>query len=162
MDISELISALDDPKVKDALKAILKSHKGAEDVAADESAAATMEADAGVTDADKKPEDAQAPALMRATARMSRAFKRQIAEVTAGIGIKAEAAATALLGKGGKFQVSAGNEVSDEYTATLAKFLAVESNPQKAAFAMLKKHPELTPAHENATRARMAKLIPQH
>jgi len=121
-----------------------------------------MEADAGVTEADKKPEDAQKPALMRATARMTRAFSRKLEEARADVGIKAEAAATALLGKGGKFQVSTGNEVSDEYTATLAKFLAVESNPQKAAFAMLKKHPELTPAHENATRARMAKLIPQH
>lgn len=116
MDISELIAALDDPKVKDALKAILKSHKGPEDIAAE------MEADAGVKPEDKKPEDDQKPALMRATARCSRAFKRQLAEVSAEIGIKSEAAATALLGKGGKFQVSGGEWKTElPFTALLAK-----------------------------------------
>jgi len=160
--LAQLQSLLATPEGKAMLQGCLDGHSKAADTAADESAAAAMESDAGVTDADKKPEDSQTAALMRCVARMSRAFQRQLAEARADVGIKAEAAATALLGKGGKFQVSTGNEVSDEYTATLAKFLAVEPNPQKAAFAMLKKHPELTPAHENATRARMAKLIPQH
>lgn len=47
MDISELLSLLDDPKCKDAIKAIVKSHKDASDTdaaAADDQSVATMRA----------------------------------------------------------------------------------------------------------------------
>lgn len=144
MDINELIAALADPKVQDAVAAIIKSHKADTSAAEDESAAATMEADAGVTDADKKPEDAQSPALMRSVARMSRAFKRQLAEARADVGIKAEAAATALLGKGGKFQVSGGEGGSDEVETALASQIAAGAKDRATAiFRLAKDKPEL-------------------
>ena len=170
MDISELIAALDDPKVKDALKAILKSHKGAEEVtdtAEDITEAAAMESDAGVTDADKKKEDDTKPAIMRAQLRIARVNTRLTAALKSDrVAILAEAKtqaageATALLGKGGFIKQGEGTEGADVYTATLAKFAAVEANPAKAAMLMLRKHPELQPQHDEATRVRLAKLNP--
>lgn len=167
MDISELLAALDDPAVKAAVKAILKSHTSAEDAASDTADTATAtaaETEAGVTDADKKPEDDSKPALMRAQLRIQRAGLRLIeaqrAALLAEVKLAGEASATALLGKGGFLRAS-DDKGGDEYTATLAKFTAIESNPVKAAALMLRKHPELQPAHDESVRARLAKLNPQ-
>lgn len=77
MDIQELITLLDDPKAKDAIKAIVKSHQ---DPAEDTNAAA-MEADAGVSDSDRKESDKNTPAMMRAMLRISRSVRRQISEL---------------------------------------------------------------------------------
>ena len=168
MDISELIAALDDPAVKAAVKAILKSHTGPADDSAEEvTEAATMESDAGVTDADKKKEDDTKPAIMRAQLRIARVNTRLTAALKADrVAILAEAKtqaageATALLGKGGFIKQGEGNADANEYVATLAKFTAVEANPAKAAMLMLRKHPELQPQHDEATRVRLAKLNP--
>lgn len=105
---------------------------------ADETAAEAMEKACGVTDADKRPEDDQQPALMRAFSRMSRAQSRVIdekvakakEEMTAEISLKSEAAATALLGKGGRFEVTGGkteNKEADEYDALVTAKLT--ANP---------------------------------
>jgi len=169
MDISELIAALDDPKVKEALKAIIKSHKDASeevtDTAEDITEAAAMESDAGVTDTDTKPEDDSKPAIMRAQLRIARvntrltaALKADRAAILAEAKTQAAGEATALLGKGGFIKQGEANAGASTYTATLAKFTAVESNPVKAAMLMLRKHPELQPQHDEATRARLAKL----
>jgi len=162
MDISELLALLDDPKCKEAIKAIVKSHKGddtTEDTASEEAA--------GVTEADKSSDDDTSPALMRSVRRIHRATIRQAKEIIATeksailseASLKGEASATALLGKGGLLKAKEGQEHADKYTATLAKFKEVESNEQKAVYMMLRKHPELMPAHELATRERMAKLV---
>jgi hypothetical protein len=162
MDISELLALLDDPKCKEAIKAIVKSHKGddtTEDTASEEAA--------GVTEADKSSDDDTSPALMRSVRRIHRATIRQAKEIIATeksailseASLKGEASATALLGKGGLLKAKEGQEHADKYTATLAKFKEVEPNEQKAVYMMLRKHPELMPAHELATRERMAKLV---
>lgn len=124
MDINELITLLDDPKCKDAIKAIVKSHQDP----ADESAAATMEADAGVSDSDKKDEDKQKPAMMRAVLRISRAITRKLGELKtektallAQVKVDSEAAATAFLGKSKITQNNGGD--GGDITAT-AKFNA--------------------------------------
>ena len=124
MDISEFLAALDDPKVKAALKAIMKSHQDAPDpadAAADDSAASEMESAADVQDEDKKPEDDAKPALMRAAIRVARSVTRQTAALKtaqadfaknetallAKAATESKAAATALLGKGGFIQQGA-------------------------------------------------------
>ncbi len=108
MDIQELLAALDDPAVKAAVKAILKSHTGPEDDAAkasEDSAAAEMESAADVKPEDKKPEDDKKPALMRAMLRSERARnRREEAGQTAlleTVKTTAKAESTALLGAGG-------------------------------------------------------------
>lgn len=173
MDINELIQALADPKVQDAVAAIIKSHKKDSDAAtatAEEAPAAEMEAAAGVTDADKKDEDKTKSALMSrmdiARLRIYKSITRKIGELATEktallneVKTTARVEATALLGKGG-FQIQSGGGGGNEdvYSATLAKFTAIESNPQKAALMMLRKHPELMPAHADATRARISKF----
>ena len=163
MDINELIEALKDEKVQAAVSAIIKSHKADKPEEADaEAPAAKMESAAGVTDADKKDEDKEKPALMRAAIRVSRAIKRQIGELAATetallakVDVKVKASETALLGKSG-FQTQGGDKTGNVYDATLAKFTAIESNPQKAALAMLRKHPELFAEHQERTAKRIA------
>lgn len=164
--ISQLAEACKDPHKLAAFKALMKSVASASaiDTAADDASAATMESDAGVTDADKKPEDDQKPALMRAITRVNRAHARQTATLRADTLRDAEALLTKNLGKGGKFHIPTDDSVNgDEYTAKLAKYTeTAKGNSVLGAFRLLKDHPELTPAHEAATRARMAKLSPQH
>lgn len=163
MDIAELIAALDDPKVKTALKAILKSHEDPADAAAEDSAAATMEADSGVTDADKKPDDEQTPALMRAAIRCERArnrkFNEQKTALLSEMETKIKASETALLGRG-KF-LPAGDEKkdADTYTATLSTYKeASKGNEVLAVARMLKDKPELLGEYEKRQRDRCAKL----
>ncbi len=164
MDITELLAALDDPAVKAAVKAILKSHTGPEE----EAEAAAMESDSGVTDDDKKKDDDQKPALMRATLRCNRARDRKLNEALAKAPekvaflaeVKTAAAAevTALLGKGAFIGIGEGNKYADVYTATLAEYRKTSKNDEGAIFRMLSDHPELYDAHKNATVNQMAKL----
>jgi len=171
MDINELIQALADPKVQEAVNAIIKSHKS-DAAAQEEPAAAEMESAAGVTDEDKKEGDEAKPAMLRAQIRATRAFARLAkaaatadhTALLAEVEKTAKASATALLGKGSIPQGTGTGDngtAPDTYVVTLAKFTAVEANPVKAAMLMLRKHPELLPAHEAATRARLATLTPQ-
>lgn len=161
MDIQELLAALNDPAVKTALQSILKSHEGPAEAEA-ETEAATMESEADVTEADKKPEDDQKPALMRAAIRCERARKRQFAAektaLLAEVKTTAKAEATALIGKGALVQSSAEPVEKDGYTAKLAEYRKNAPNDQVAAFRLLKDHPEHLDAHMEATAARVAKL----
>lgn len=164
MDINELIEALKDEKVQAAVSAIIKSHKA--DSTSDDTASAEMESDAGVGDGDKKADDDQKPALMRACLRVGRAFKRQIAEAKANAIDKtallaeaktvAQAETTALLGKSGFIGHSGADGTTDTYTATLAKYQKDEPNGQKALAKMLRENPDLYPVHEQRTRLRVA------
>lgn len=77
MDVNELITALQDPAVLAAIKAIVKSVEAAQP---DDTDATAMEADAGVTDEDKKDTDSGSPALMSAV-RINRATARKIKSV---------------------------------------------------------------------------------
>jgi hypothetical protein len=165
MDIQELITLLDDPKCKDAIRAIVKSHQDT----ADDSAAAEMESDAGVTDDDKKKEDDQKPALMRAALRSIRAIKRQniksLADQETAILEKAKAAsaadATALLGRAGFPGIGAGKKDEEAYTATLSKYKdTANGNEVVAVRRMLHDHPELASQWEASQRAKCAKLVP--
>ena len=116
MDITELLAALDDPAVKAAVKAILKSHTGPDEVT--EEAATATETEAGVMEEDKKPEDDAKPALMRSALRVHRATLRQAkaiiatekTAILAEASLKGEASATALLGKGGLLKPKEGDE----------------------------------------------------
>lgn len=162
MDIQELLAALDDPAVKAAVKAILKSHQDP----ADDTASAEMESDAGVTDDDKKKEDDQKPALMRAALRVGRAIKRQLTELNAKsidkVALLAEAKtiataeATALMGKGGFIGHGSGSGEDDAYTAKLAEYTKTAPNAQVALTRMLRDNPELYAEHEERTRKRVA------
>lgn len=165
MDISELITMLSDPSVKDAIKAIIKSVEANEPDVTD-TEAATMESDAGVTDADKKKEDDKMPATMRAmvrinraTARMSKAFATEKVALLAEVEVKAGAAATALLGKGGFIKQGDGNQNGDTYTATLATYTEkADGNVIKGTALMLKARPEFLGEYEKRTRERVAKF----
>lgn len=163
MEVTEFITLLQDQSVREALKAIIKSvEKGADD-----SEAAAMESDAGVSDADKKKDDDQQPALMRAVGRITRAFKRQLGEAIAAqpdktallaeVKTAAAAEATALLGKGGFIGHGDGGN-SDLYTATLAKYRETSKTDGEAVRRMLADKPELYDAHKQATANQIAKL----
>lgn len=150
MDINELITALADPKVQEAVKAIIKSHQSDADTA-DEAPAAEMEAAADVKDEDKKPEDDQRPALMRAAIRVGRAIRRQAAELKASktailaeAKVQAGAEATALLGKGGYIQQGVNNNPGDELeTAIAAQLSAGAKDLPTAIFRIAKDKPEI-------------------
>jgi len=91
-----LVAALANPDVSAAIAKIAQGSDDDEPSVADaamsdEKAAAEMEDAAGVTDADKKPEDDKKPALMRAFARCNRAHKRQLAANQDSIITQAEA-----------------------------------------------------------------------
>lgn len=129
MDINELITLLDDPKCKDAIKAIVKSHQDVD--------TASAESDAGVTTADMKSSDDQMPATMRAQLRMARATARKLVDlktateslettktaILAQAKTDAAAEATAMLGKSGFPKLDPGQKTE---TAT-AKFNAAVS-----------------------------------
>lgn len=167
--ITKLAAALKDPTIHAAVTAMVKATKPApEETAADDTASAEMESAAGVTDADKKDEDKDKPALMRAAIRCERARNRKMNEFIAGektallaeVKTASKAEATALLGKSGFQTQGAGGDGGDAYTATLATFKASEPNDQKAVYAMLKKHPELQANHDAKMRERVEKLRP--
>jgi len=125
MDIQELIAALGDPAVKDALSAIIKSHKGESE---DEGMMEAAKMEAGVSAEDKKPEDEGKPAIMSAIAQINRAHKRQFAALSKQIEeapIKAKAALAASIGSG-DFKISTQPD-------TLTSELESELNAQIAA-----------------------------
>jgi len=138
MDITELLAALDDPAVKAAVKAILKSHTGPDEAATEEAATAT-ETEAGVMEEDKKPEDDTKPALMRSAVRIHRATLRQAKAIIAAertailaeAALKGEASATALLGKG-KFVQQSEVKGEDEYESLLIAKLAANPSLSRA------------------------------
>lgn len=153
MDISELIAALDDPKVKTALKAILKSHEDAPDASAD-TAAAAMESDAGVTDADKKPDDEQKPALMRAALRCERARNRKFADqkttLLSEVDTKVKASETALLGRGKFLDANTdGDAAKDGETFIASQITAGCPNRATAIARMAKDKPLLYATFRN-------------
>lgn len=165
MDIQELLTALDDPAVKAAVKAILKSHTGPEEDAAADSA----ESDAGVSDADKKKDDDQQPALMRAVGRITRAFKRQLGEAVAAqpdktallaeVKTAAAAEATALLGKGGFIGIGGDGQSGDEYEKALAKCTAdAGGNAVKGGAILMREYPHLMHEYGRRQELRVAKL----
>ncbi len=105
--------------LKETLPALLAEHKTAllSEMKEKEGDYAKMEENCGVTEEDKLPEDEQAPALMRAQARISRAIARQAkslaAEKTAILAeakVQATAEATALLGRSGFPGIGTGNQ----------------------------------------------------
>jgi hypothetical protein len=126
--------------------------------------AAAAEAEAGVTDADKKESDGEMPAAVcaairihRATVRLTNAALAASKDETVKL---AEAKFTQAIGSG-KFNITSGKEDANEYTAKLAEYRKTAPSDQMAAFRLLKDHPELLPQHEEATRARIAKLTPK-
>ena len=135
MDINELIAALADPKVQDAVAAIIKSHKKdipadapvEDDVMEDTEAAATMEDAAGVADGDKSDADKDKPAVLRAVLNSIRAIKRQLDgnqdAVSEKAAVLAEAKFTKAIGTG-KFQIAAPTEKPElPFVAVLKKHL---------------------------------------
>lgn len=151
MDISELITMLSDPKVKDALKAIIKSVEANEPDPADDQAASDLETEAGVMEADKKPEDDAKPALMRAQLRVGRAIRRQTAElaknetaILAKAKTQAEAAATSVIGKGAIIKQGEDVKPNDIETAINAEIAAGKSkNRATALLSIARKNPKL-------------------
>jgi len=140
MDINELIAALGDPAVKTALKAILDSHEEAAPAAPD---TAEMEATAGVTADDKKPEDDNQPALMAAFARCNRAIKRQLETAKGEAVVLAEAKFTAALGSG-KFTLPAAPAAKDEVEEAIAAQISAGAKDRSTAiFRLAKDKPEI-------------------
>lgn len=131
------IAAMIDEKIAAAMKP-----------ATDEAEMATAaEADAGVTEADKKPEDEAKPAAMRAALRIHRATTRQtLAALAANQGetVKlAEAQFTKALGSG-KFSIQADEKDKDEVKAALAGYItAGAKNEAVAILRLAKDKPEL-------------------
>jgi hypothetical protein len=160
MDINEFLTLLKDPQTLAALKSIIKSVEDGQD---DDAAAAEMEKDAGVTDADKKKEDDQKPALMRSVARLARVISRQAKSIEdnktallAEVKTQSEAAATALLGNGN--YIRKGVDGADTFTAKLAEYRKLAPNDVIAGQRLLKDHPEMTPQWEAHQRERCANL----
>ena len=154
MDIQELLTALDDPAVKAAIKAILKSHQdasAAEPDAAMDDATAEMEKDADVKPEDKKKEDDAKPALMRrflptirALNRRSNALAVNETALLAKAEVASKAAATALLGKGGFIQQGAGATHTEDGETFIAAQLASGCKSRAAALMRMNKDkPEL-------------------
>jgi hypothetical protein len=104
---------------------------------------AEMEATAGVTDADKKPEDEKAPALMAAFARCNRAIKRQLETAKGEAVVLAEAKFTAALGSG-KFTIPAAVAAKDEFEEAIAAQIASGAKDRNVAlFRLAKDKPEI-------------------
>lgn len=131
------IAALIDEKIAAAMKP-----------ATDEAEMATAaEADAGVTDADKKPEDESKPAAMRAALRIARATNRITLAALATAKDEtvklAEAQFTKALGSG-KFSIQADEKDKDEVKAALAGYItAGAKNEAVAILRLAKDKPEL-------------------
>jgi hypothetical protein len=131
------IAAMIDEKIAAAMKP-----------ATDEAEMATAaEADAGVTDADKKPEDEAKPAAMRAALRIARATNRITLAALATAKDEtvklAEAQFTKALGSG-KFSIQADEKDKDEVKAALAGYItAGAKNEAVAILRLAKDKPEL-------------------
>lgn len=153
--IEDLKTLLADPQAKAIIQGALNGHSDAEEKAEaemEDAAAAEMESAAGVTDEDKKKEDEQKPALMRAVLRVGRAQKRQLAAEKTALLAAAKAEATSLIGKGPILPLATGDSPDAE---TPEKFIAARLADGKAktrahAVALMgKTKPELYQAHLN-------------
>lgn len=155
MTVEELIALLQDPKVHSAIEAMVKSQKPAEpdgDEAAMEDAdtAAAMEKDAGVTDADKKDEDKESPAVLRAVLSSIRALKRQLDgnqdAVSEKAAVLAEAKFTKSIGTG-KFKITGAAEKPElPFVAVLKKHLDTGA---KRPIAIMRAKNDAKPAEYN-------------
>ncbi len=152
MDINELLSLLDDPaacdKILAMVKAAQKGHASADMEDADVDAAMSA---AGVTDADKKPEDASKTKVTRAILTLARATQRQLSAITTDrktlldeAATKAEANFTAKLGKGGTFVPSEVKTENDAFEAAVqSQITAGAPNRARAIFRVQKDKPDL-------------------
>ena len=152
MTLDDIKQVLSTPEGEAYLNGILKAHakmksdSDADEVAKNEEAAAEMESASGVTDGDKKDEDAPKPALMRACIRVGRMIARKSAELEAKtkelatqkeallseVKTTAKAEATALLGKGG-FQIQGGGKSAENDPETfIAARLSEKKSPNRA------------------------------
>lgn len=135
------IKALVAPMIAEAIAAAAVKPE----VEAEVEMAAVAEADAGVTEADKKPEDEAKPAAMRAALRIHRATTRQtLAALAANQGetVKlAEAQFTKALGSG-KFNIQA-DEKGDEVEKALAAYTATGASKSVAILRLAKDKPEV-------------------
>lgn len=153
MDIQELLTLLDDPKCKDAIKAIVKSHQSPED----KDEADKAESDAGVSDADKKEGDDKKPAMMRAALRISRATIRKANEVAGETKTailkeakeSVETQATALLGAGNFPKLANDQKTGTELETALSAYTSTGCNRGTAILRLANDNPALY----NAARA---------
>ncbi len=157
--IDDLKAVCENPEGKEMLRGALKGH----DKASEDTAAAEMESDAGVTDADKKSDDEQKPALMRAALRCERARNRKFAAnqtaLLSEVDTKIKASETALLGRGPFLSADDQKKSGDLYTATLTTYKeASKGNEVLAVARMLKDKPEFLGEYEKRQRERCAKL----
>lgn len=154
--IDDLKQLLADPEAKALIQGSIDGHTDYTDEAA------AMEADAGVTDADKKDDDAKQPALMAAMRRVQRATLRKAYDIVSSAASTAakfaEAAVVTKLGSV-KFAKQEDNTQGDTYTAKLAEYRKTAPNDVVAGARLLKDHPELMGEHEKATRARCARMV---
>lgn len=130
MDIAEFIAMLDDPKVKDAIKALVKAHKDpAESTDAEDAA---LEKDAGVTADDKKTEDAAMSRAGRMAIQFHRAALRiaktngaiELAKLSGEIKVQSEASVVAALGASPFSAVAAAKKDGDEWENKVQAHLA--------------------------------------
>jgi len=134
------IKALVAPMIAEAIAAAAVKPE----VEAEVEMAAAAETEAGVTDADKKPEDEGKPAAMRAALRIARATSRLTQAALAASKDEtvklAEAQFTKALGSG-KFAIPAGDDKTDEVEKALAAYSGI-SKPQ-AILKLAKDKPEV-------------------
>ena len=139
----------DEDKIEVA-KMIADAIAGMKPASPDAEPIAEMEASAGVTDADKKPEDDKAPAMMAAFARCNRAIKRQLEASKAEAVVLAEAKFTAALGAG-KFSLPTAPAAKDEVEEAIAAQIAAGApNRNIALFRLAKDKPEIYNAARKA------------
>lgn len=146
-DLKEVCST---PEGKEMLRSAIKGHDNAE-AQMEDSAAAEMEKDGGVKDEDKKPEDEQKPALMRAALRCNRAHVRQSRAVAADetallakVDLQAKASATALLGNGKFLNIGEDGKTGDEVEIALTAQIAAGAKDRATAiFRLAKDKPAL-------------------
>lgn len=112
--------------------------------------AAALESSAGVTDADKKPEDAQLSPAMCAATRVNRAAMRKLAELKEEAPKLAEAYLAQKIGSG-DFKLTQGNGDEKDFDAVLKAELA--ANPKMGRGEAIRLSAKRNPALYNAARA---------
>lgn len=123
-----------------------------------------MMADAGVTDADKKPEDAKMSAHRRVIAQCSRAFNRRISaalKLAEEAPTKAEAALASNVGTAVSLAMNAGGNQTnpkDAFNAKVKELVDKGVKPHQAVIAAMTAHPELYEASERALFVKPVKL----
>lgn len=155
MTKEELIVLFADPQVKEAAQAAFaevkddgakaaadKAEKEKADKEAEEAALAA-EKEAGVTDADKKPDDDTKPAALRAQLRIARATDRKIAAMAGDARVAAEAALTAKIGNRAPIaDLKAGDKIESFEQAKVAAMASGKTEAEAIRFVAATK-PEL-------------------